>query len=79
MIAETKSHPILDGVRGDQPYDKKALVNLLLVCSEIIEAYPQIQEMDLNPVIIHHEGLSIVDARILLKPLAKEEKAGPAA
>ncbi|MGD9310233.1 MAG: acetate--CoA ligase family protein, partial [Desulfosarcina sp.] len=62
MIAETKSHPILDGVRGEAPYDKKALVNLLLVCSEIIEAYPQIQEMDLNPVVVHHEGLSIVDA-----------------
>jgi hypothetical protein len=24
--------------------------------------------MDLNPVIVHHDGLSIVDARILLKP-----------
>jgi len=79
MIAETKSHPILEGVRGDKPYDKKALVNLLLVCSEIIEAYPQIQEMDLNPVIIHHEGLSIVDARILLKPTSEDEKAGSAA
>jgi acetyltransferase len=79
MIAETKSHPILDGIRGDQPYDKKALVNLLLTCSEIIESYPQIQEMDLNPVIIHHEGLSIVDARILLKPADKEGKAGSAA
>ncbi len=79
MIAETKSHPILDGVRGDKPYDKKALVNLLLVCSEIIEAYPQIQEMDLNPVIIHHEGLSIVDARILLKPRSEDKKEGAAA
>jgi acetyltransferase len=79
MIAETKSHPILDGARGDQPYDKKALVNLLLVCSEVIESYPQIQEMDLNPVIIHHDGLSIVDARILLKPASEEEKAGTTA
>ena len=77
MIAETKSHPILDGVRGDKPYDKKALVNLLVTCSEIIESYPQIQEMDLNPVIIHHEGLSVVDARILLKPAEEEGKAGP--
>jgi len=76
MIAETKSHPILDGVRGEKPYDKKALVNLLLVCSEIIEAYPQIQEMDLNPVIIHHEGLSIVDARILLNPRSEGKKEG---
>ena len=67
MIEETKSYPILDGVRGEKPYDKKALVNLLLACSEIIEAYPQIHELDLNPVIVHHQGLSIVDARILLK------------
>jgi acetyltransferase len=78
MIAETKSHPILDGVRGEQPYDKKALVNLLLTCSEIIEAYPQIEEMDLNPVIVHHEGLSIVDARILLKGGDDAEKADTA-
>ena len=67
MIEETKSSPILNGVRGEAPYDKKALVNLLLACSEIIEAYPQIHELDLNPVIVHHQGLSIVDARILLK------------
>ena len=68
MIEQTKSYPILGGVRGDKPYDKKALVTLLLSCSEIIESYPEIQEMDLNPVIVHHEGLDIVDARIILKP-----------
>ncbi len=76
MIAETKSHPILDGVRGGRPYDKKALVNLLLTCSEIVEAYPRIQEMDLNPVIVHHEGLSVVDARILLKAGSAAPTAG---
>lgn len=67
MIEETKSYPILEGVRGHSGYDQKALVNLLLLCSELIESYPEIEEMDLNPVIVHEEGLSIVDARILLK------------
>jgi acetyltransferase len=67
MIEETKSAPILTGVRGEPPYDKKALVELLLLCSEVMESYPEIEEMDLNPVIVHHEGLSIVDARIILK------------
>ena len=67
MIEETKSFPILDGVRGGPASDKTALKKLLLLCSEIIEAYPQIQEMDLNPVIVHEQGLSIVDARIILK------------
>ncbi len=67
MVDETKSSPILDGVRGEPPCDKKALIKLLLLCSEVIEAYPEIEEMDLNPVIIHEKGLSIVDARIILK------------
>ncbi|MBW2250829.1 MAG: acetate--CoA ligase family protein, partial [Deltaproteobacteria bacterium] len=67
MIEETKSFPILDGVRGGPASDKKALRKLLLLCSEIIQAYPEIEEMDLNPVIVHEQGLSIVDARIILK------------
>lgn len=67
MISETKSAPILNGVRGTPPYDQKALVNLLLLVSDIVESYPDIQEMDLNPVILHHEGATIVDARIILK------------
>jgi len=67
MIDETQSAPILNGVRGEPAYDKKALVELLVLCSEIVESYPEIEEMDLNPVIVHHEGLSVVDARIILK------------
>lgn len=67
MIQETKSAPILDGIRGTQACDQKALISLLLQVSDIIEAYQDIQEMDLNPVIVHDKGLSIVDARIILK------------
>jgi acetate---CoA ligase (ADP-forming) len=67
MITETKSAPILEGIRGNPPCDQKALVHLLLLVSDLVEAYPDIHEMDLNPVIVHESGLSIVDARILLK------------
>lgn len=67
MISEIKSYPILDGVRGRPPVDKQAISSLLLTVSEIIEAYPQIQEMDLNPVIAHEDGFTIVDTRIILK------------
>jgi acyl-CoA synthetase (NDP forming) len=67
LIEETKSSPILNGIRGNPPYDKKALIKLLTLCSELVEAYPQIKEMDLNPVVVHEKGLSVVDARILLK------------
>jgi acetyltransferase len=61
MIQETKSYPILNGARGKQPLDQKSIRKLLMLCSEIVEAYPDIEEMDLNT------GLSIVDARVILK------------
>ncbi|MEJ2478318.1 MAG: acetate--CoA ligase family protein, partial [Desulfobacterales bacterium] len=67
MIEETKSFPILDGVRGTPPSDKKAIQKLLVLCSEVVESYPEIAEMDLNPVIVHTKGVSVVDARIILK------------
>jgi acetyltransferase len=67
MIKEIRSAPLLDGYRGMPPRDKKVLKRLLLRCSDIVEAYPEIQEMDLNPVIVYEKGLSVVDARIILK------------
>jgi acetyltransferase len=33
----------------------------------VIESYPEIKELDLNPVIVHEHGLKIADARIILK------------
>jgi acetate---CoA ligase (ADP-forming) len=68
MISEIKSVSILDGARGNPPSDKKAIAKLLVKVSEIVEAYPDILEMDLNPVIVYAEGdgISIVDARIIL-------------
>ena len=67
MIEETKSFPILNGSRGKPPLDKKAITKLLQLCSDMVVAYPQIAEMDLNPVIVHQKKLSIVDARVILK------------
>ena len=53
MVQEIRSAPLLAGFRGEAPADRKALVDLLLTVSEVVEAYPEIQEMDLNPVIAH--------------------------
>lgn len=75
MISEIKSYPILNGFRGRPPVDKSALSRLLLTVSEIIEAYPRIKEMDINPVIAHEDGYTIVDVRIILK---NEENIKPA-
>ena len=67
MLSEIRSAPILNGVRGQPPVDHEALVDLLMTVSELIESYPRILEMDLNPVIVREAGLTVVDARILLR------------
>ncbi|MBA3775451.1 MAG: acetate--CoA ligase family protein, partial [Betaproteobacteria bacterium] len=57
---------ILAGVRGAPPVDKDALVNLMLMISELCTAFPEIAELDLNPVRAYARGVAILDARILL-------------
>ncbi|MBU0464323.1 MAG: acetate--CoA ligase family protein [Proteobacteria bacterium] len=67
MLEDTRSSILLDGVRGHKGYDKKTLRKLISMCSELIESYPEIEEMDLNPVLLYEKGLDVVDARIILK------------
>lgn len=65
MVNQLKGQQILDGARGQPPVDKDALVDLILQLSSIIESYPEIAEVDLNPVILYPEGYAVVDARII--------------
>ena len=67
MIEKIRSVKLLNGFRGRPPVDKKVIKELLLTISEIVGSYDDIQEIDLNPVIVYEEGLSIADARIILK------------
>ena len=67
MIDDIHAVALLDGYRGQPPADRAAIVRLLRAVSELVEAYPEILTMDLNPVIVHERGLSVVDARILLR------------
>ncbi len=65
MVEQIKGHKILQGVRGAAPVDKPALVDLLLKVSSIVAAYPQVSELDLNPVLAYVDGYAVVDARII--------------
>lgn len=66
MIAETRGARVLQGVRGGRPADVAALVRLLAGVSNLVAGHEEIDEMDLNPVIVHEEGLTVVDARVVL-------------
>ena len=67
MIREIKGYRLLKGVRGQPPADIKALEKLLLNVSDFIENNPQVKELDLNPVIVSPEGVTALDARIVLE------------
>ncbi|AQU82222.1 MULTISPECIES: acetate--CoA ligase family protein [unclassified Halomonas] len=71
MINQIKAQKVLDGVRGAEGVDKQALAALLVKISRLVEAYPGIHELDLNPVIAYPEGhatgYAIVDARIIVE------------
>jgi acyl-CoA synthetase (NDP forming) len=64
MIRSLKTYPLLDGYRGAPKADVPALEEVLLRVSAMVEAHPEISEMDLNPVMVLPEGAVIVDARI---------------
>ena len=66
MLDEIKAKAVLAGVRGAPPVDKEGLVKLMLVISELCTAFPEIAELDLNPVRASAHGVAILDARILL-------------
>ena len=66
MLHELKAYPLLAGTRGAGPADCQALIDVICRVSALLDACPDISEIDLNPVIVHprEQGLSLVDARI---------------
>ena len=66
MVREIKSFPVLEGVRGQPPADIEALEDLILKISAFVDAHPEIEELDLNPVFAYPDGALAVDARIVV-------------
>jgi acyl-CoA synthetase (NDP forming) len=66
MITDIKGYKILTGIRGEVPKDIEAIKGILSKISEIAVDNPEINEIDLNPVIVHEKGISIVDSRVIL-------------
>lgn len=67
MVRSLATFPLLDGYRGSPALDVAALEEVLLRVSALVEAHPEIAEMDLNPVIVLPHGAVIVDARIRIE------------
>jgi acetyl coenzyme A synthetase (ADP forming)-like protein len=68
MVRSLRTFPQLDGYRGAPRADVAALEDVLLRISALVEAHSEIAEMDLNPLVVHSKGATVVDARIRLEP-----------
>jgi acetyltransferase len=68
MMEETRAYILLKGIRGEQPSDVKALKNTILRVGQLVWDFPQIVEMDINPVIVYGEGEGCIalDVKITL-------------
>ncbi len=66
LIRSIRAFPILAGGRGQQPCDLQALADLLVKVSQLPFRYPEIAELDLNPVFAGPDGAVAGDVRIIL-------------
>ncbi len=67
QVRETKVYKLLQGVRGDKPCDIDALCEVIVNTGRLLAEYPEIAELDFNPVFCYPDGCTVVDARLVLK------------
>ncbi len=68
QLRSIKTFPLLKGVRGEPTADLEAIEEVVLRISQLVTDFPEIVEMDINPLVAHYqgEGAVVVDARIIL-------------
>ena len=66
MIRSIRSFPLITGLRGDPGMDLELLVDWLVRVGHLVSDFPQIKELDLNPVKGCGTCLYVVDARLIL-------------
>ena len=69
MMNEIRAHALLDGVRGMPPADKEAIVDTLLRIGQLVLDFPEIVELDINPLMVYEEnqGAIAIDMRLIMK------------
>jgi 3-hydroxypropionyl-CoA synthetase (ADP-forming) len=75
MLSETLASRVIAGFRG-AALDKEAVIDLTVRVSQLMEARPEVTELDLNPVILYPKGCCIVDARMIVGEPILHPRAG---
>lgn len=68
MMSEIRARAILDGVRGQPPADKDSILDSLLRIGQLVQDFPEIDELDINPLVVFPEGQGAIaiDMRLVL-------------
>ncbi|MFW9937180.1 MAG: acetate--CoA ligase family protein [Candidatus Thorarchaeota archaeon] len=66
MLHNTKIFNLLQGVRGESPSDIESIIDVLLRLSQLVNDFPEIMELDINPLLSFIEGYSAVDIKITI-------------
>ncbi len=64
MIRGIKGYPLLAGARGMKPRDEKALIEVMKALAKLVKDHPDIDQIDLNPILVYEKGVAVVDYRI---------------
>ena len=56
MVTRLRVAPLLDGHRGGPPLDVDAIVDVLVRVSDLVTAHPEIEQLELNPVVLRPAG-----------------------
>ena len=78
MLDGVQAAEMLKGVRGSEPVNREALSNLIVRVSELVSDFPEISEMDLNPVFATAKGAIAADVRIVVDFAPKAPRHRPA-
>jgi len=68
MVAEIRGYPLLRGVRGQRAADIEGIIDTLLRISQLVTDFPEVVELDINPLLVRDEGQGVVgiDMRLVL-------------
>ncbi len=66
MLREIKSSILLDDFRGKKGIDKEKVIDIIQRISVLVQDFPEIKELDLNPIFANEHRVCVVDARIII-------------
>ncbi|MEI7484174.1 MAG: GNAT family N-acetyltransferase [Ignavibacteriota bacterium] len=75
MLESLKIFPLLKGYRGSKAVNMENLIETLIRLSYLAADYPEIVELDINPLLVYGEGATALDARVVVdKSLSTNDK-----